>query len=100
MKLKSINVKINDLVDEIKYKIKDIELACQHLEGKKYIMTITSGNDGKHMKNSLHYKNKAIDIRTKDMKYPIGTTLRIRKILGKNYTVLLEADHIHIEYEL
>ena len=81
MKLKSINVNINNLCDEIKNKIKEIEKACQYLEGKNYIMTITSGNDGKHMDKSLHYKNKAIDIRSRDMKYPIGTTLKIRKTL-------------------
>jgi len=62
-------------------------------------MTITSGNDGKHMKKSLHYENKAIDIRCKNMKYPVGTTLRIRKTLGHNYDVILEENHIHIEYQ-
>ena len=29
-------------------------------------LVITSGNDGKHKENSLHYKNLAIDIRVKN----------------------------------
>lgn len=92
-------VNIENLCKEIKYCLENIQSACRKLEGKEYIMTITSGNDSIHMKNSLHYENKAIDIRSKDMKYPVGTTLYIRKALGKNYDVILERDHIHIEYQ-
>ena len=99
MRVKSKAVKIDNLCKEIKWVLENIEKACQKLEGKDYIMTITSGNDGKHMKNSLHYEDKAIDIRTRDMNYPVGTTLFIRKALGKNYDVILERDHIHIEYQ-
>jgi hypothetical protein len=92
-------VKLTELSNVIKEKLSDICEACQELEGKKYIVTITSGNDGKHMKGSKHYTNEAIDIRSKDMFYPVGTTLRIRKKLGRHYDVILERDHIHIEYD-
>jgi hypothetical protein len=92
-------VKLTELSNVIKDKLSDICKACQELEGKKYIVTITSGNDGKHMKGSKHYTNEAIDIRNKDMNYPVGTTLRIRKILGRHYDVILERTHIHIEYD-
>lgn len=92
-------VNINNLCKEIKYCLENIQKAIQKLEGKDYIMTITSGNDGVHMKKSLHYENKAIDVRSRDMKYPVGNCLYIRKALGKNYDVILERDHIHIEYQ-
>ena len=99
MKLKSINVNITNLCNEIKKELPTIEKRLKLMEGKSYIMTITSGNDGKHMKNSLHYENKAIDIRIKDMKYPNANWLMIRKQLGKDFDVILEKTHIHIEYD-
>lgn len=88
---------IEKLDEKLKSNLKLIEDTCKFLEGKKYVVTITSTNDGKHMKGSLHYLNRAIDIRSRDMKYPVGNTLNIRKKLGKNYDVILEKDHIHIE---
>ena len=53
------------------------------------------------MKNSKHYKNEAIDIRTKDMseQNKVLTKVWIQKWLGMNYDVILESDHIHIEYD-
>jgi len=37
------------------------------IEGHTYNATITSANDGVHSNNSTHYKNKAIDLRIKDI---------------------------------
>lgn len=99
MKLKSINVDISNLCKEIKNELPRMEKRMRLNEGKNYIMTITSGNDGKHMKGSLHYQNKAIDIRIKDMKYPHANWLMIRKQLGHKFDVILEKTHIHIEYD-
>jgi hypothetical protein len=99
MKLKSINVNITNLCNELKEEIPIIEKKLKLMEGKSYVMTITSGNDGKHMKRSLHYENKAIDIRIWDMKYPNGNWLMIKKHLGKDFDVILEKTHIHIEYD-
>lgn len=99
MRLKSKNVNIANLCDEIKRELPRIQKRLQLMEGKDYIMTITSGNDGKHMKNSLHYKDRAIDIRIRDMKNPNGNWLMMRKQLGKNFDVLLKPTHIHIEYD-
>ena len=66
----------------------------------KILFLLLSGNDGVHMKNSKHYKNEAIDIRTKDMseQNKVLTKVWIKKWLGMNYDVVLESDHIHIEY--
>ena len=84
-----------------------------------YEPTITSGNDGTHGKNSLHYSDCAFDIRVKD--YPgfkLWTNLNYKEtkheILSwiKKMREYLEVDkydvifdtpghknHIHIEYD-
>lgn len=62
-------------------------------------ITITSGCDGKHMETSYHYKNKAFDIRTNDLtpEQVVEFLKETKHILGDNYDVVLEKDHIHIE---
>ena len=64
-------------------------------------VTITSGNDGKHGERSLHYKWQALDFRTFD--WPRGKSAEIvaniRRRLGKDYDVVLESDHLHVEYD-
>lgn len=64
-------------------------------------MVITSANDGKHKENSLHYKNLALDIRTRHLeKDEIQIVLNyLRTKLGGDYDVILESDHIHVEYD-
>lgn len=60
-------------------------------------MTITSLTDGKHSANSLHYTGDAVDLRL-----PANPTLMVdvlRTSLGLSYDVVLESDHIHIEYD-
>ena len=58
---------------------------------------VTSGRDGKHMEGSLHYEGKALDIRT----YNVLEALvkEIKDSLGVGYDVILEKDHIHIEWD-
>ena len=64
-----------------------------------YDVTVTSGCDGEHSMGSSHYIGKAFDIRIRDYPGKIKTwTDRIRQALGKRYFVLLEADHIHIQW--
>lgn len=64
-------------------------------------LIITSLLDGKHMANSLHYEGLAVDLRTRNMSKddrPIATA-RLKKALGNEYDVVLEKDHIHVEYD-
>jgi hypothetical protein len=61
---------------------------------------ITAGTDGKHMADSLHYKGLAIDVRT--FMVPgreLAIRNQIRELLGPDYDVLIERDHIHIEFQ-
>ena len=67
---------------------------------------ITSANDSKHMEGSLHYTNQAFDIRIKNiiggMEFPLAARAwaeRMQVALGDDYDVLLESDHIHVEYD-
>lgn len=63
--------------------------------------TVTSLNDGQHMKNSLHYEGKGCDIRTRSLDRVTADEIavQIRGRLGKDYDVVVEKDHIHLEYD-
>ena len=68
---------------------------------------ITSGNDSVHMQGSLHYKDAALDIRSKN--FPNATAKRhfmaaVLKRLGSGYQMILESDgkvqeHFHLEFD-
>lgn len=62
---------------------------------------ITSGMDGKHMVGSRHYLGFALDFGTRsfagDLRMKIAE--ECRDALGTKYDVLLEADHLHVEYD-
>lgn len=64
-------------------------------------MVITSLADGKHKEDSLHYTGYAADLRTRDLddsdKKLVAKMLR--GCLGDDYDVVLESDHIHMEYD-
>jgi len=69
--------------------------------------TITSGNDSTHMGKSLHYENRAIDVRSQDLseseKDTILATLKA-KLNPIGYDVILESrgktsEHFHLEYD-
>ena len=66
-----------------------------------HVPTITSVNDGKHMVGSMHYINKAIDLRVKDLPLEQWAVVanRIKSILGPEFDVILEKDHIHVELD-
>ena len=63
--------------------------------------TITSVVDGKHSRTSLHYVGYAIDVRTRDIEPSVQTEYvrQIKVALTDEYDVILESDHIHIEFQ-
>ena len=67
----------------------------------QYDCVITSGNDGKHGPNSLHYVGKALDLRTRHLHGQAIQQIvdRLREALGDQYDVVLESDHIHLEWD-
>ena len=60
-------------------------------------MVVTSSFEGSHMSSSLHYANLAIDVRLPGA--PEDFIQKLRAELGRNYDIVLESDHIHIEYD-
>lgn len=69
--------------------------------------TVTSLHDSEHSANSLHYgrpgdiRCRAVDLRINDV--PAATAERLvenlKLMLGDAFDVILESDHIHIEYD-
>lgn len=63
-------------------------------------LVVTSGLDGEHSAGSLHYYGLAFDCRTRyftdEQKENIQA--EAKKRLGNEFVVLLEPDHLHIQY--
>ena len=61
---------------------------------------ITSTTDGRHMHGSLHFKGLAVDLRTRDLSLyeKIHYHSMLKSALCKLCDVVLESDHIHVEY--
>lgn len=68
---------------------------------------ITSGVDGEHRDNSLHYVGLAVDLRTRDLtpteisRLVLALRNRLNGSKGNNrpYQVVVEPTHIHLEYD-
>lgn len=65
-------------------------------------LVVTSVTDGEHKKGSLHPLGLACDLRTRyftdDELAHIERDLRLR--LTHEYDIVVESDHIHIEFDL
>lgn len=63
--------------------------------------TITEVTGGRHGTGSYHYKGLAIDLRTRDVSANEVTKIveLLKAQLNDNYDVVLESDHIHIEFD-
>ena len=64
-------------------------------------LVITSLMEGKHKRNSKHYIGDAADFRTWYFTPPemLDVVEQLRNLLGGDYDVVLEPDHIHVEYD-
>lgn len=64
-------------------------------------VVITSINDGNHSTTSLHYSGNAVDLRihyfTEEQTESVFNALK--SILTIDFDVVLEKDHIHLEYQ-
>jgi len=62
---------------------------------------ITTARDGTHSKTSLHYKGRAVDLRINDIPRTIWDQYRdnLAAALGDDWDVVLEPDHIHVEFD-
>jgi hypothetical protein len=66
-----------------------------------YTLTVTSGYDGSHSAQSLHYVGLAEDYRTNDVKASdlAAMITEVRAALGSFYDVVNEATHLHVEFD-
>ena len=64
-------------------------------------LCITSGLDGKHSATSLHYAGQAVDLRTRHLDKEVAESIaaELNAALGDHYDVILEANHIHVEFQ-
>jgi len=69
------------------------------------VVTSPANNSEAHSStNSLHYTGQAIDIRLPSRYNPSAgldksVTDSIRNVLGEEFDVVLESNHIHVEYQ-
>lgn len=68
-------------------------------ERAQYDMTVTCISDSKHSNSSLHYVGFAADISLPPIDNPGIIIKRIKDHLGDDFDVVLENDHIHMEYQ-
>lgn len=75
------------------------ERACNEVVGASYQPTCTSGLEGTHSLESGHYHGRAVDFRKQTIPAMLIPMVleRTRTILGADYLVLEEPDHIHIQ---
>lgn len=105
-----VRVKRGVKLDKLKPEILLCLEAAYHaykLEG--LTITVTSTNDGKHMKGSKHYINQAFDSRIwyfKNGLFRYLTKQQLNRIktrceawLGKDYDIVIEKDHLHFEWD-
>ena len=64
-------------------------------------ITITSGRGDKHSEKSRHFSGHAIDLRTRHLSLTqINAWIdAIKEALGRDYDVIFEGNHIHVEYD-
>lgn len=63
-------------------------------------LVVTSLADGAHSPTSLHYRGDAVDFRVSGVQDPVSKVDRLRERLGgKDYDVIYEGTHIHVEYQ-
>ena len=67
-----------------------------------YDLVVTSCLDGKHSPKSLHYAGCAVDLRTRHMGAGDDSKRardRIAEALPNDFDVVLESNHIHLEFQ-
>lgn len=62
-------------------------------------LVITSACDGDHMPGSKHYNGDALDLRSRTLTDAFAVRDMLQDELGDDYDVILESDHIHVEWD-
>ena len=64
-------------------------------------LVLTSAREGDHRSGSRHFVGLALDFRTRDLlpRERSRFASELRAALGDQYDVLLEGDHLHVEFD-
>jgi len=73
-----------------------IKHVCTAWNGEEVV--ITSTWEGTHLPWSKHYQKQAIDVRLPSRQVQ-EKVQRLKQLLGHGYDVLIEKDHVHIEWD-
>ena len=97
IKLKK-GVSLKNLQPQMSFALLAIDTVYRELG---YHTVVTSGNDRKHSRGSLHYVGLAADFRTRHLKEGEAAKIaaQVKAALGGEFDVVLEADHLHVEYQ-
>jgi hypothetical protein len=89
------NQNIENLHERMLYAL----LVCEYIYNKNSIeLEVTWTMGGKHSVTSLHYKRRAFDfLPPKENKDKIIREIKL--FLGKDFDIIDEINHIHIEYD-
>ena len=88
-------VDISRLKRPIRRILREVAVIVWEIERQELV--ITSTYEGNHSEGSLHYCDEAVDIRSWQKARKVRDEIKRR--LGKDYDVIYESDHIHIEYD-
>jgi hypothetical protein len=94
--LLKLGVDISRLEKPIRCILGNIDSLFISITGEESV--ITSTYEGNHSPSSLHYGNLAVDFRLPKKKAD-DLISAIRSRLSQDYDVVLETDHIHVEYD-
>lgn len=77
-------------------------IICNVYDRFGFDCVLVYGRDGMHSQQSLHYHGNALDVRTRmidDAKVRQDLANEIARCLGPQYDVILESDHLHVEFD-
>lgn len=91
-------VTLEDLQPEI---LSAIDVAAPLFDVLKVPLVITSATEGRHKVGSKHFSGNAIDLRTRQLapENQKKITNDLKSALGKDFDVIIEKDHIHVEFD-
>lgn len=98
MELKDDTVSVNGFCPEIVFAL----VVANELYAERHVpLVITSGSEhaAAHSYTSLHYAGCAVDLRTRELSDPADLAFELKARLGKDFDVIFEGDHIHVEFQ-
>lgn len=63
------------------------------------VLWVTSAVRPDHALGSLHPSGRALDLRRWGLRDPVAATKELAAWLGTDYDVVLESDHVHVEFD-